>query len=75
MIALGVMIVRTVEGVNDRWSCKAANNRTRAVIVRKYKKEPVELNVNLKRKISLQKLKITKNKIKIKIKLNVILKI
>jgi hypothetical protein len=63
-IATRGVIVRMAEGVNDR--CKVANDRTRAVIVRSYRKEPVELNMNLKRKIRLRKLKITKNKTKIK---------
>jgi hypothetical protein len=42
------VIVRTTEEVND--CCRAANDRTRAVIVRSYRMDPVELNVKLEKK-------------------------
>jgi FAD/FMN-containing dehydrogenase len=44
----GGVIVRTTEEVNDR--CRAANDRTRTVIVRSYRTGPVELNVKLEKK-------------------------
>jgi hypothetical protein len=53
----GGAIVRTTEEVND--CCRDANDRTRAVIVRSYRMEPVELNVKLEqKKLELRKLKI-----------------
>jgi FAD/FMN-containing dehydrogenase len=44
----GGVIVRTTEEVND--CCRAANDRTRTVIVRSYRTGPVELNVKLEKK-------------------------
>jgi hypothetical protein len=53
------VIVRTVERRNER--CRAANDCTRAVIVRSYRTEPVELNVKLEKKIkNKKKIRLTK---------------
>jgi hypothetical protein len=56
----GGMIVRTTEEMNN--CCRAANDRTRAVIVRSYRMDPVELNVKLERKIRITKIKSAKTK-------------
>jgi hypothetical protein len=48
MIAQGGVIVHKTEEVNEE--CKATNDRTRAVIVRSYRTDPVELNVKLEKK-------------------------
>ena len=66
------MIVRKTEEMNE--DCRAANDRTRAVIVRSYKTDPVKLNVELEQKIRLPKIENNeeKPKQKLKIKLNVI---
>jgi hypothetical protein len=42
------VIVRKTKEVNE--NCRAANDRTRAVIVRSYRMDPVELNVKLEKK-------------------------
>jgi hypothetical protein len=47
-MAQGGVIVRNTEEVNE--DCRAANDRTRAVIVRSYRTDPVELNVKLEKK-------------------------
>jgi hypothetical protein len=48
-IAQGGVIVRKTEEVNE--DCKAANDRTRAMIVYSYRTDPVKLNVKLEQKI------------------------
>jgi hypothetical protein len=47
-MAQGGVIVRNTEEVNEDY--RAANDRTRAVIVRSYRTDPVELNVKLEKK-------------------------
>jgi hypothetical protein len=42
---------RTAEERNKRSGCSTANDHTRAVIDRRNRKGPTELNVNLKKKI------------------------
>jgi hypothetical protein len=56
----GGVIVRTTEKVNNCY--RAANDRTRAMIVRSYRMDPEELNVKLERKIKITKIKSTKTK-------------
>jgi hypothetical protein len=48
------VIVHKTEEMNE--DCRAVNDRTRAVIVRSYRTDPVELNVKLEQKIKLPKI-------------------
>jgi hypothetical protein len=58
------VIVRKTKEMNE--DCRAANDRTRVVIVRSYGTDPVELNVKLEQKIRLPK---TENNEKTKTKI------